>query len=236
MTKQKDIIVYIRAGQNEELRYAIRTWAKNLTFRKLCVVGGPKPVWLNPDIYIENRTHWSLMRQCYENLSLALSDDRLTPDVLILMDDVFVMHPVGTWAINYDRGSLQKQLQRAEERGTIGNTYNELVRATYDELRKNYNNPRSFEEHAPFLCNRKKMLDLFAKYPDEAQRSHLLWRSLYGNHYDIQSIYRPDIKLATQADLVPMAADVVSTNDSSFKGRIRPILEDYFPQKSRYEN
>lgn len=161
-----DIIVYIKGGENEELRYAIRTWCQNLAFRHLYVIGGPKPSWLEPDIYVENPTSKSKMLQCYDNVRKAMEDDRLSEDVLLLMDDVFVINYVGVWNINYNRGTMMEQYERGIKR--FGkNPYDEQIKFTNDILRKTKPSPLSFEEHAPFVCNRKMMAQVLDAMEDE---------------------------------------------------------------------
>ena len=228
----KDLLLYLGPGENEELRYALRTWEQNLRFRKLYVVGCPKPKWFHPDMYVENPLRYNKMRQCYENLIIALQDDRLTDDVLLMMDDIFILVPYEDWTINYNRGTLQTQLDNTTKGGS--NSYYRLVENTKKELEKDFTEPLSFEEHAPFLCNRKKMLELLQSYGSDRMPT-MLYRSIYGNRYDIPTEYKPDVKLKQYADRVPVGVPMFSTNPGSFKGSGGTYAEFYFKRPSRFE-
>lgn len=227
-----DIVVYIKNGKNEELRYAIRSWCQNLNFDKLCVVGGPKPDWLEPDIYIENPTTKNKMLQCYNNVKLAMTDDRLSEDVLLLMDDVFVLRPT-EWKVNYNRGTLAEQLERSRKQ--YGETaYGQQVKFTHDLLTPTKPNPLSFEEHAPFKCNRKLMLQVLDAMSGEAI-DHILYRSVYGNTFNCPTKFKLDVKLQTAGDRLNSHDEVVSTGGSAFNGAAGTVIKDWFPNPSKYE-
>lgn len=111
-----DIVLYFRGGENEELRYALRTWEQNLTFGKLVAVGGPCPNWFVPDIMVRNDMKLNKMEQCYDNLMKVLQIPELSDDILIMMDDIFVLKKIGQWKINYNRGTLQEHWDRSVEK------------------------------------------------------------------------------------------------------------------------
>ena len=228
-----DLVLYVRGGENEELRYALRSWCQNLKFRKLCVVGGPIPLWLRPDIYIPNPKRWPVMRQCYENLLLATKDKRVAEDIIVVMDDVFVMKPAGSWEINYNRGTLGEQYKKSVSRsGTTG--YNQLVRSTDIFLRHLYEEPLSFEGHSPFRCKKTLLRETLEKI-GEKKCSQLLWRSVYGNTREIPTEYRKDLKVPERNDFWPTDAPVISTTERSFRGRVGVMLQDRFQRRSKYE-
>lgn len=229
-----DILVYIRDGYNEELRYAIRSWCQNLNFDRLCVVSGERPpTWLHPDILIKNRTHLGKCRQVCENLRLALIDDRLSEQLLVCMDDTFVLQPIGEWrnGFDYNRGALRSQWGVGTARYGE-NSYMCQVRSTYDALKRKTPEPLSFELHAPFRCEKTKLLRILMSKNVEFQ----LWRSLYGNIYNLETKYLPDLKIATGKEDLPKGALFVSTNDSSFgNGKIGRAIRTLFPTRSHYE-
>lgn len=224
-----DIILYARGGQNEELRHAVRTWCKNLEFGKLCAVGGPFPQWFKPDILIENPTKYPIMEQCYQNLILALSREGLSEDVIIMMDDVFLLRSVGQWRENGNRGTLLEQAARMKEH----TNYTQLLEDTDKELKRLNLPTLSFEEHAPFLCNRKQLLGLLTGY-GRKKFANLLWRSLYGNIYAIPTHYRTDIKLSMRTSVL-LNDTIISTNEQSWAGAAGVALRDWFPVPSKYE-
>lgn len=230
-----DILLYLRGGENEELRYAIRSWCKYLEFNKLCVVGGPLPRWFKPDVFISNPKRYSTMRQCYDDLLLATSDRQVGKDIIVMMDDIFLLKPFGTWELNHNRGTLDEQYRRSLKNHANATTdYNRLVKSTDDFLRATYPEPLSFEEHAPFRCDKKKLHNLLKKIGPEASYK-LLWRSLYGNMMSIPSERRLDVKVAEKNDFWPTDSPILSTTERSFKGRVGVMLQDRFSKPSKYE-
>lgn len=224
-----DIILYVRNGENEELRYAIRSWCKNLHFGRLCASGGPFPTWFHPDITHINPTKFAVMQQCYDNLKIALSDNTLSDDVLIMMDDVFITKNLGRWAKNGIRGTLREQYDRMKNK----TAYADLLLQTARELESRNLPILSFEEHAPFLCNRHKLLKLFNQLGND-KASSLLWRSLYGNFFKIPYYQRKDIKMLERN--TPMSKDIiVSTNERSWAGVAGVVLQEWFSKPSKYE-
>lgn len=228
-----DILLYIGAGENEELRYALRTWVKYLKFNRLIVVGGPKPKWFYPDIYIENPVRYGKMRQCYDDLVKALKTPDLTDEIILMMDDIFLLAPCNSWKINYNRGTLKRQWERSL-RNHGATSYNQIVKNTYLELIKTFPDPLSFEEHAPFRCDKKKLLAILEEYGPE-RMDNLLYRSIYGNRYCNSSAYKKDLKLTTMRMVVPKDALLFSTDSLSFRGNAGSYVKFNFPKKSRYE-
>ena len=225
-----DIVLYAKDGENEEMRYAIRTWCENLTFRHLYAVGGPYPQWFKPDKVIHNPVHLSMMKQYHESLVKALSDDSLTDDVVIMMDDIFIIGRVGVWAKNYNRGTLVEQVQRSNKE----TEYNRLVLHTDQYLKRHgISSPLSFEEHAPFVCNRRQLLKVLKDI--EWDCGKLLWRSIYGNLYGGETTFRSDIKYHNRNDRMTNVDKIISTNEQSWRGGIGATIQDWYPVRSKYE-
>lgn len=229
-----DILVYIRNGHNEELRYAIRSWCQNLTFNKLVVVSGSQPpLWLKPDVLIKNPSTLGKVRQAYSNISLALQSDKLSDELLLCMDDIFVLKNLGAWepGFNFNRGPLKAQWGVGSALHGE-NAYTVQVRNTYNALKYRLLEPVSFELHAPFWCEKAKL----AKILQIKDAQKYLIRSLYGNRFHLKTDYLPDLKIATCLEELPQGSVFVSTNDTSFSaGKIGRQIRALFPQPSRYE-
>lgn len=225
-----DILLYARGGENEELRYAVRTWCENLKFDKLFAVGGPFPRWFKPDVLIENPATLPTMAQCYDNLIKGLSHPDLSANLLVMMDDVFILDYVGKWTTNLDRGTLDSQYKRLKNNGP----YAQLIHNTDVLLCDEMDDPLSYESHAPFLCEKSTLLETLEDIgPDRAP--YILWRSVYGNRYDIPHEFRLDAKLKDQSSHIPQQTVVISTNESSWRGKAGKAIENWFPYKSKYE-
>ena len=230
-----DILVYIRNGYNEELRYAIRSWCRNLEFRKLVVVSGSQPpIWLKPDVLIKNPSVVGKVRQAYSNIRLGLSDERLSDELLLCMDDTFVLKPLGKWesGFNFNRGALRTQWGVGSATGAV-DSYHVQVRNTYNALHHLFSEPNSFELHAPFWCEKKKMAKILAIKDIEKY----LIRSLYGNKNHIRTDYLPDLKITSCVEGLPQGSVFASTTDTTFaSGKVGQEIRSLFPTPSRYEH
>ena len=231
-----DILVYLRNGENEELRYAIRSWVQNLEFGRIFAVSGSKPPkWFHPDTLIINPEQLAKTRQAYNNIQLGLQDPRLSQQLLLLMDDVFVLKKIGKWPenFNYNRGQLVHQWGVGTAKYGE-NSYQCQLRLTYEALKRHFPEPLSFEEHTPFWCEKDKMLKIFEIYG--SQLHHYLPRSLYGNIYGISTDYKPDLKISSCDQKIPTGEKFLSTCDTTFRlGEVGTYLKKKFPTPSKYE-
>ena len=228
MTKH-DIIYVLRNGyQGDELRYSIRSVVQNLPYKRIVFVGGT-PDGLRPDIGISHQqigsTKWA---RSMSSLREALKCDKLTEDVWLFNDDFFVMDRVRE-DINYFNGTLEKRvidLKRANPKGSIYARNLDKLRVT---LLSSGRDALSFALHVPFLINRKAALDLFDSGADLQ-----MFRSYYGNYYQIPCRYMSDVKVY-DLQTIP-DTPFISTSDSAFSlGKVGEFLRKYFNKPSRYE-
>ncbi len=228
-----DLLVYIRDGENEELRYAIRSWCENLKFDKLVAVTGEHPPkWFEPDEKIVLPVTKEKTRQAYNNILAGIQSKKLSDNFLLMMDDIFILYDIGQWqkGFNFNRGDLDTQLLT-----TPPTTYEISVAHTKQKLIEKKLTTLSFEEHAPFYCNKKKMENIFKTYGEDIYG--LLIRSLYGNTYNIDTDYKPDFKAMKVDTPVPNGEVFISTTDASFKfGAAGSVIRKSFTTKSRYES
>ena len=226
----KHDVVYILKNDydSEELRYSLRSVVQNFPFRKIVFVGGC-PKGITPDIYIPDEqpgsTKWA---RSMHSLQLALDNDELTEEIYLFNDDFFIMDKV-TEDINWFNGTLEKRVLDLKRKHVNGSAYIRNLELVKDRLFKKGKDTLSFALHVPFLVNRAKALDLFRN------TSHLLmFRSFYGNYYEIDCRYMKDVKVY-DLETVPDTS-YISTTDVSFqKGKVGIFLRKYFNQPCDYE-
>lgn len=226
--------MYSRGGENEELRYAIRSWCKNFKFDRLAVAhDGELPHWLMPDIDIPVESGFDKNFQAVKNIKAGLADDELSKDVIIMMDDIFILSP-SSWPknFNFNRGTLRAQWESRDY--TKFSAYSVQVQTTDTYLRRlKVPNPLSFEEHAPFFANRRALLDIFDEHEEIPQ---VLWRSVYGNLMKVKTQYKYDLKLLDNESSYRDDEIMVSTSDDTFKySPGGEKLRKTFSVASRYE-
>lgn len=224
-----DVVFILRNDYDgEELKYALRSVCLNFPFRKIVFVGGcPKDI--KPDIYIpdvqEGSTKWA---RANHSIKLALSRDDLTEDIWIFNDDFFIMDRV-TEDVNYFNGTLEKRVIDLKRKNPSGSNYIRYMDVMRNQLVSMNKDTLSFALHVPFLINRVKALELYEKFPNLK-----MFRSLYGNYFEIDCKFMKDCKVY-DLQTIP-DTPYISTTDAAFKeGKVGKFLRKYFGNPSQYE-
>ena len=226
----KHDVVYILKNDydSEELRYSLRSVVQNFPYRKIVFVGGC-PKGITPDIYIpdkqEGSTKWA---RTMHSLQLALDNDELTEEIYLFNDDFFIMDKV-TEDINWFNGTLEKRILDLKKNNPNSSAYIRNLEIMKDKLFLKGKDTLSFALHVPFLINRAKALDLFRN-----TSRLVMFRSYYGNFYEIECRYMKDVKVY-DLETIP-DTPYISTTDVSFqKGKVGIFLRKYFNQPCDYE-
>jgi hypothetical protein len=227
-----DLVYICRSGENEELRYSIRSAFKNLKFNNLWVVGG-KPSWykgLHLQVPQVSRKYVNMQRNV-----MKLSKSAEISDSFILMnDDFYIISPVDK-VENMNGGRL---IDKANMYDSLSpnSSYTKRLFDTYERLRdKGFEDPIDFELHVPIVINKVNLR--------HAVKYDLLWRSMYGNIFEIPSIkLEEDVKVYVNSPLDPKSYDVknlkypyLSSDDNSFQHVYESVLKNMFPDKSPVE-
>lgn len=231
-----DIVYICRNGDNEELRYSIRSAVKNLKHDNLWVVGG------KPDWYTGKYIHVPQDGQKFDNARANMKEIVASPEIsdnfILMNDDFFIMSRVEK--INVYHGGLLVSRIRSLQARYRSSSYITLLQRTYRFLRrKGMSHPLDYSLHIPFVMNKKRLepvLDL-----------DLSWRNAYGNLYsiggkevEVTDGFSKDVKVYVKDGKMEglsknsLTNKFLSTQDSSFEF-MRPILEEKFPDPSPYE-
>lgn len=223
--------VYLcRKGPNEELRYSIRSVLKNFPDAEILVVG-EAPSW-----YVGKLLFIPQSSAKYENVSnslkeIAISD--LVEDNFILMNDdfYFLSNEYGY----YHEGSLRDKYESYRDISQVS-SYNKKLLDTLSKLKRlGYEDPLSYELHIPFPVEKRKLAKIM-KYSD------ILWRSIYGNIFEVGGTMISDVKVYSNRgmsfksyDYMSGSLPFVSTNDSSFSEVEENLLKHSFNKHTIYE-
>jgi hypothetical protein len=227
-----DLVYFCRNGENEELRYSIRSAVKNLTFDKLWVVGG-KPDWYSGP-YIEVPQKGRKYQNVQENAYAILNNSEISDPFILMNDDFYIIKTVDA-VDNFNGGYL---LDRAKLYDLLApmSKYTEKLFETNDFLvKKGIANPLDFELHVPIVIHKTGFKKAFT--------SRYLWRSLYGNLQHVPSVgMEEDVKVYVDGPLVPKSYSIdnlkypyLSSDDGSFELLHKLLLKDMFPTPSIYE-
>jgi hypothetical protein len=228
-----DYVYVCRSGNNEELRYSIRSVVKNATHNNIYVIG-EKPDWyLGNFIHVPNvGTKFKNIHNC---ISVIPTISAISEDFVLIEDDMFIVKEIGKMPV-YSGGSL---LSKINELSMISPTskYVKLLRATYSYITKTMKiaNPVSYEIHFPLVMNKAK-LSKSIKRPG-------MPKSVYGNMFTIGGTETSDVKVHTKGTWVEKSYDfrngdrpIISTEENySFQVVYDEVLKDMFPNPSKYE-
>lgn len=233
MDNNVDIVYICRDGENEELRYSIRSAVKNLPHDKIWVVGG-KPDWYTGN-HIPIKQTDSKYDNAFENLKTACESKKISANFILMNDDFFVVKKinnienfVGGFLI--EKYSLYSQLTpRSQYTNKLYKTMNKLQRSGIDL-------PADYELHVPMIMNKNKLFFVLKRFPD------CLWRSTYGNSYNVRGKWITDVKVYSSDAMMVKSYDYkngeqsyVSSDDGSFVHLYRNVLKEMFPEPSKYE-
>lgn len=229
-----DIVYILRndiQDNPEELRYSLRSVARNFPYKKVIFAGGCPP-GITPDRHIK------IMQQGvtkYEKVANTIrqicSDPAVTSDFWLFNDDFFIMQKTRNMPYCCD-GTLERRIREVKARcyGAASkyafeliNTAKVLQASGYDSL--------NYALHVPMLINKKLALETLEEFP-----GHHMFRSLYGNRNQVGGVLMPDVKLRVLNEEPDPDATLLSTDDLTFqKGRAGEYIRKQFTEPSRWE-
>lgn len=213
------LLYFVRRGENESLRYSLRTLS-NLPHDRLVIVGHA-PGWVQNAEVIRGNKHASKWLNVFGNLRIA-SRELAGETFVVMNDDFFIMQPMRELP-SWHRGPLADHLEPIRS----GAWRRSLV-ATLDFFLDHGNtDPLSYEAHIPVEMEADKLgvvLDLAAEWSTlrKGRRDLPQWRTLYGNWWQVPAVRRADVKLNTTDSEWDPSAGIVSTNARTF--RDHPVL------------
>lgn len=226
-----DVVIPVRPGQNEELRFVLRSLT-NLHHGAVHILGSA-PHWVDRSAVrvVERRraaTKWDTVTA---HLAAACTDPEISDPFILLNDDIYITGPVAE-VPPLHRGLVLDVLADYGGRG-IHSSWIESMRATRRrllDLTGHEAEPYSYELHVPMVIRKDTMTVAIAAGADVPRWNR---RTAYGNLAHLGGHRIDDVKLRTPADPWP-AGPFLSTSDASFRF-VRPALRRMFPTPSRYE-
>jgi hypothetical protein len=226
-----DYVYVCRQGENEELRYSIRSVVAHASHNDIWLIGY-KPDWYRGNFVDvpDTSTKFNNIINCIK----AITDvGAISDDFVLMNDDFFFLKDVGTMPV-YHGGLLSDKIDRYLELGS--RQYVALLSKTYKSLiRQGIKSPLDYDLHVPMPMNKQRLKESIKKayFP----------RSGYGNIHSIGGIQIKDVKTYPSSNVLsPSSYDFdsgdmpfVSTEDGSFKNVYDQVLRDKFPIRSRYE-
>lgn len=222
-----DIVIPCRPGDNEELRYALRS-LKNIPHRDVWIIGG-MPDWVRNVRFYEYPRSTTKYETTTQHVVTACTHPEISDPFILMNDDFYVMHPLRSLPI-LNRGTVARVIADYEQRG-IQSSYVDGMRATLARLEQHgHKNPLSFELHVPLTVHKKPMLtalDMCTGIPVAHKRT------AYAAVAGLKGRTVKDVKVSETGATIPTGA-FLSSSDDTFD-YLRPTLEAAFPDPGPYE-
>lgn len=241
-----DLVYPVRAGENEELRYSLRSVAAHADglFRKVWIVGTGLPEWLTGVEIIEAGSAGGKAADVRAKIAAAASHSGVAPRFVLMTDDVFLVEPITEWeAFHMGPTSIYVQhLATLKPALTVNNNkwVRSLVATAEWMAERGHGDILCRQGHRPLLWDRRKLSKALAEFPEDQQLDIL-------GLYDIAGA-AGEGRLAGNAKVVndPKAfhqklaeLDIpwLSSNDRSFaEGMIGGYIRGMFRTPCRFES
>lgn len=225
-----DVVYVCKAKEHgDELRYSLRSLA-NIPHDNVWIVGDTYP-WVKNVRFLnvyQGKGSWA---NVHENLRRVCAQKDLSDEFVFFNDDFYVMQNIDRMPVLH--GGPLSDLRDRYPSGQK-HYYARIVRNTFDYLGPGSKN---YELHVPVVLDKELLPRVLNNTKDR------LFRSIYGNKYDIGGEYYRDTKVRTQKHPAPastpeeiMSSPFISSSNSSFRSTfLGGFIMDSFPKKSDYE-
>ena len=225
-----DIVYVCRPGDNEELRYSIRSVVKNIKHDNIWLVGN-KPKWYSGKFLPvpDTGNRYENIRNAIESVSI---NSDISEDFLFMNDDFFILKPLTEIPV-FHGGLLIDKINNYIDLTGINRYVKMLMNTHRFLLRHGIKDPLDYDIHVPMQMNKTNLTKIIRKkhFP----------RSMYGNIFNIGGTEIKDVKIYPRtSNLYPKSYSIdasttyLSTLDSSFEG-VFGLLQDMFRDKTEYE-
>lgn len=232
MENVPDIVVPVREGAaNEQLRYALRSWAAHLPHAQVWIVGHLPP-WADAVRHIPTQQTGTKFQNTTTGVRAACEHPDVGTNFLLANDDIFVMRPMDRVPV-FHRGHV-----RAVEAYYEARASGEYLRGMRDTrallAEMGHRDPVSYEMHIPLPVRKHAMLAALELGRD-LDAVHK--RTLYGNYAEIGGRELRDVKILHRAPrgYGPATVFLSTMPDAFTNGHVGQFIRRAFPGPSRYE-
>ena len=230
---EKTFVYLCKNGDNEELRYSLRSVEKFFPGSKVWVVGG-KPDWYVGD-FIAVPSGPDVFENVRKSLSAIAANDSIPDEVVIMNDDFFFVRSMESIP-HYISGTLRDRIMLNKTNG-INSSYIRRLVQSYKHCKRFKSSPLDFDIHVPMPVIKKSLM--------EVVNENIMWRSNYGNRFvkDAEAVKINDVKVYVKEDYSFKSYDFMSkeypffsTSDDAFDIVHEKLLKNLFDKPSSYES
>jgi hypothetical protein len=228
-----DFVYICKDGINEELRYSIRSVVESFPDSNIWVVGG-KPPWYIGN-YINVKQVLTKYRNAIQNLNAICSSNEISEQFILMNDDFYIIKNINIIE-TYHGGLLLDKINLYQKLNSNSN-YTRKLSATYKKIKSlGIESPLDYELHIPMVMEKKKLKQILQN------NDQFLWRSIYGNVFNVGGDQMEDVKVYSRGPLVLKSYNIkknehiyLSSADNSFDMILNNILRKQFSQRTKYE-
>ena len=227
-----DFVYICRDGENEELRYSIRSVLLSFPEAKVWVVGG-KPKWYSGNhIFLEQNDN--KYANAVNNLKTVCNTPEISDRFILMNDDFFIIKKIETVEQFYN-GFLSEKIDKFTKI-TGSSMYIRKLITTNNKLNKlGFTKPLDYELHVPMPMHKAGLLYILNEYPE------CLWRSMYGNLFNVGGSQMEDVKVyknkrhAARSAQITKNSIYLSTEDTGLTIMVDNIFKELLTNPSPYE-
>ena len=227
-----DFVYICRDGENEELRYSIRSVLLSFPEAKVWVVGG-KPKWYSGNhVFLEQDNNKYV--NAVNNLKAVCNTPDISDNFILMNDDFFIIKKIETIEQFYN-GLLSEKIDKFIKI-TGSSMYIKKLITTNNKLNKlGFTKPLDYELHVPMPMHKAGLLYILNQYPE------CLWRSMYGNLFNVGGSQMEDVKVyknkrhAARSAQITKNSIYLSTEDTGLTIMVDNIFKELLTNPSPYE-
>jgi hypothetical protein len=227
-----DFVYICRDGENEELRYSIRSVLLSFPEAKVWVVGG-KPKWYSGNhVFLEQDNNKYV--NAVNNLKAVCNTPDISDNFILMNDDFFIIKKIETVEQFYN-GLLSEKIDKFIKI-TGSSMYIKKLITTNNKLNKlGFTKPLDYELHVPMPMHKAGLLYILNEYPE------CLWRSMYGNLFNVGGSQMEDVKVyknkrhAARSAQITKNSIYLSTEDTGLTIMVDNIFKELLTNPSPYE-
>ena len=227
-----DFVYICRDGENEELRYSIRSVLNSFPEAKVWLVGG-KPEWYSGHCVPVDQNS-NKYANALKNLKSLCEHPEISNNFVLMNDDFFIIKKINNIDQFYN-GLLSDKINRFTQITGSSMYIKKLITTNKKLIDLGIKNPIDYELHTPMPMNKPGLLDVIEKYPE------CLWRSMFGNLYNVGGTQMDDVKIyvnkrhLARSNEITDSSIYMSTEDTSLKVMLDKMLKQMLPEPSIYE-
>lgn len=230
-----DLVIPYQISENGiELKYALRSACKYMTGIRDCYLIGDKPAWYTgkhiPFVQTRGNIIWK-QRNIFEKVLAACNTPEVSEQFLFMNDDHYLLkeYDAATFP-NYFSGCVSLVL------GTVYGDYKETIQNTIDldlEIKLHH-----YDVHCPIVYDKDNFKCLL--WLNWSKPHGYAIKSIYGSTYfDVRHSCN-DFKMRRQLEYPELRETIrgrpwFSTGDRTFNADMRKLMNELYPEKSKWE-